>query len=98
MTMTDFCITAFRYDTERKHINYVQVSEDLPKAFGTKRAVPRAFVADLIRMGKATFATWVKNNEGDFSRGADVHVVEEVYLSTDRNSTKRDNLGNLPEF
>lgn len=96
--MTDFCITAVRYDAERKHINYVQVSQDLPEAFGPKRVVPRAFVADLIRMNKATFATWVLNKEGNFSRGADVHVIEEVYLSTDRNSTKRDNLSSLPEF
>lgn len=96
--MTDYCITRVRYDADRKHLTYVEVSENLPKAFGTKYAVPRGFVADLIRMEKATFATWVKNEEGGYSKGANVHVIEEVYLTTDRNSTKRDNLGSLPEF
>ncbi|WP_336346844.1 hypothetical protein [Pseudomonas monsensis] len=96
--MTDFCITAVKYDAERKHINFVEVSQNLPEKFGTKRAIPRGFVADLIRMNKATFATWVKHADGKFYKGADVHVVEEFYLSTVRNSSKRDNLGNLPEF
>lgn len=96
--MTDFCITAVKYDAEQKHINYVQVSENLPKKFGMKRAIPRGFVADLIRLKKATFSTWVENSDGTFSKGADVHVVDDVYLSTDRNSSKRDNLGNLPDF
>ncbi|WP_411565118.1 DUF3892 domain-containing protein [Pseudomonas orientalis] len=97
--MADFCITAVRYDTERKHINYVEVREDVPEGFGPKRTVPRAFVADLIRKNKATFATWILIKEtGKFKMGADVHVVESVYLSTDSNSTKRDNLANLPEF
>jgi hypothetical protein len=98
LAMTDFCITAVRYDSERKHINYVEVSQDLPSAFGPKRTIPRAFVADLIRMNKATFATWVKKSDGGFQKGADVHVLEDIFLSTDRNSSKRDNLGNLPEF
>lgn len=96
--MTDFCITAVRYSADKKHIDYVLVSENLPKAFGTKRAVPRGFVADLIRLKKATFSTWVSNGKGESEKGADVHVVEEIYLTTDANSKKRDNLENLPTF
>lgn len=97
-TMTDFCITRVRYNAERKHITYVEVSENLPKEFGIKRTVSRGFVADLIRLKKATFSTWLQNKEGGYSMGADVHVLEDVYLTTDRNNSKRDNLGNLPEF
>lgn len=96
--MTDFCITRIRYDAARQHINMVEVSQNLPKEFGIKYAVPRGFVADLVRLKKATFSTWVKNHEGGFSKGADVHVVDDIYLSTDRNNSKRDNLGSLPEF
>lgn len=96
--MTDFCITRVRYDSARQHINYLEVSENLPKEFGTKHTVARGFVADLIRLKKATFSTWVKNSDGGYSKGADVHVVDDIYLSTDRNSSKRDNLGSLPEF
>ncbi|WP_420792999.1 DUF3892 domain-containing protein [Pseudomonas graminis] len=96
--MTDFCITRVRYDAQRTHLAYVEVSENLPKAFGTKYIVPRGFVADLIRRGNATFSTWVQNSEGVYSKGADVHVIDGTYLSTVHNSIKRDNLGNLPEF
>ncbi|PPS61069.1 DUF3892 domain-containing protein [Pseudomonas sp. BRM28] len=96
--MTDFCITRVRYNSDRTHISYVEVSENLPKKFGTKRTVSRGFVADLIRLKKATFSTWIEQTDGTWEKGADVHEVEGVYLSTDRNSKKRDNLGNLPEF
>ncbi|ULT73052.1 DUF3892 domain-containing protein [Pseudomonas sp. BC42] len=96
--MTDFCITRVQYDGARQRITYVEVSENLPQKFGTKRAIPRGFVADLIRLNKATFSTWVMNADGTYKKGADVHVLDDVYLSTDRNGSKRDNLGSLPEF
>lgn len=96
--MTDFCITRVKYDAARQHITYVEVSENIPKKFGEKRSIPRGFVADLIRLKKASFSTWVQNRDGTWDKGADVHVIEDIYLSTDRNSKKRDNLGSLPEF
>lgn len=97
--MADFCITAVRYDSDRKHINFVEVRDNLPSAFGPKRTVPRAFVADLIRKDKASFATWVLDKQAQqWSLGANVHVLEDIYLTTDKNSSKRDNLGSLPEF
>lgn len=96
--MADFGVLAVRYNSDRSHIDYLHVAEDYPNGFGTKRVVPRAFVADLIRMNKATFKTWVVNSENKWAPGADVHVLEDVYLSTDRNSRTRDNLGSLPEF
>ena len=34
----------------------------------------------------------------DLIRGGRVHVIEEDFLTTDPNDTKRDNLGNLQEF
>ncbi|WP_201175666.1 DUF3892 domain-containing protein [Pseudomonas sp. S31] len=94
--MTDFCITRVRYDSSHKHIQFVEVSENLPGSFGTKYVVPRGFVADLIRMKKATFSTWVLHADGKLYKGADVHVIDDVYLTTDANRTRRDNLGNLP--
>lgn len=96
--MADFGVIAVRYNSERTHITYVRVAEDLPAKFGPYRTVDRGFVADLIRMNKATFKTWVKNSEGKFAPGADIHVLEDQFLSTDRNSKTRDNLGSLPEF
>jgi len=96
--MTDFCITAVRYSTDRKHINYVQVGEEQTGSIGTRRTVERAFVADLIRLGKASFQTRIKKADGLLYVGARVHLIDDTYLTTDRNSTERDNLENLPEF
>ncbi|WP_355603409.1 DUF3892 domain-containing protein [Xanthomonas cannabis] len=95
--MADFCITAVSYNKDRSHIEQVQVREEKEKTIGAIRTVPRAFVADLIRLGKATFQTRVKVDD-IWKLGAQVHLIEDVYLTTDKNSTKRDNLGNLPEF
>ncbi len=96
--MADFCITAVRYDKDRSHIEYVHVREEKLKAIGAARVVPRVFVADLIRLGKATFQTRIKSADDKWKVGADVHLIDDEYLTTDKNSTKRDNLGNLPEF
>ncbi|KVR95086.1 MAG: DUF3892 domain-containing protein [Propionivibrio sp.] len=96
--MADFCITAVSYNKDRSHIEQVQVREEKEKTIGAIRTVPRVFVADLIRLGKATFQTRVKGADDVWKLGAQVHLIEDVYLTTDKNSTKRDNLGNLPEF
>lgn len=96
--MADFCITAVRYNKDQGHIEFVQVREEKPGQVGVPRTVSRAFVADLIRRGNAAFQTRTKTAEGKWKLGADVHLIEEIYLTTDKNSTKRDNLSNLPEF
>lgn len=96
--MTDFCISAVSYDATKQHIDWVRVHQDLDTKIGPSRTVARAFVADLIRLNKATFQTIIKDSEGKWQNGAHVHVTDGEYLTTDRNSTKRDNLGNLPTF
>lgn len=95
--MTDFCITAVRYNQDRDHIEYVHVREEKSKTIGPPRTVARAFVADLIRLGKATFQTRTKADD-TWKLGAEVHLIDDIYLTTNKNSTKRDNLENLPEF
>lgn len=96
--MADFCITAVRYSDSGDHITYVKVCEEREGTIGPSRTVPRAFVADLIRLKKAKFITRTKNLTGKWARGAEVHVIDDIYLTTQRNDTKRDNLGSLPEF
>lgn len=96
--MADFCITAIRLSSNGEHIEDVHVREEQETSISPPRVVARAFVADLIRLNKATFITRVKNANGNWSVGANIHVIDEQYLSTDRNSSKRDNLGNLPKF
>lgn len=100
--MVDFCISAVRYNEKKEHITYVKVHErkvaDKKWSIGRPRTVSRAFVADLIRLKKASFETIVKRDDGLWYHGAHVHVIDESYLSTDKNNSKRDNLSNLPEF
>lgn len=96
--MADFCITAVKYSSSREHIEWLRVNEEKPGEIGPDRVVSRAFVADLIRLNKATFQTRTVTSEGKWRVGADVHVVDGTFLTTNRNSTKRDNLENLPEF
>lgn len=96
--MADFCITAIRYNKDQNHIEFVKVREEKEGKVGTPRTVSRAFVADLIRLGKVAFQTRTKTDEGNWKRGAEVSLIEGEYLTTDRNDTKRDNLGSLPVF
>jgi hypothetical protein len=100
--MVDFCISEVRYDEKNEHIEWLKVHERQTKGtawyVGPMRLVPRAFVADLIRLNKASFETIVKNASNQFIHGAHVHVIDGAYLTTDRNNTKRDNLGRLPVF
>ena len=96
--MTDFCITAIKYSSDRQHVEWVKINEEKVNALGPDRITSRAFVADLIRLGKATFQTRYKGADGKMHFGAQVHVVDGEFLSSDRNNTKRDNLGALPEF
>lgn len=97
--MVNFCVTAVRYNEDKDHIEAVKVHEEKENGakIGPGRTVDRAFVADLIRKGLATFQTRVQVPDG-WAVGADIHVIEDQYLSTDRNSRTRDNLGNLPPF
>ncbi len=94
--MANFYITAVRMDASNTHIDYVQIVQH-GKAYSSRTINSRQFVAELIYSGLATFQTAIFNS-GDWQYGATVHVVDGVFLSTDRNSTKRDNLGNLPRF
>lgn len=96
--MTDFCITSVRYNKEKSHIEFVKVREEKEGKVGAPRIVSRAFVADLIRLRKASFQTRVKNSNNKWSLGSSVHLIDGEYLTTDKNNTKLDNLGNLPEF
>lgn len=95
--MANFCITAVRYNAARTHLETVWVREEKSKTVGAAREVPRIFVADLIRLGLASFQTRTKNTEGKWSVGAQVHLFEDEFLTTDPNATERDNLGSLPE-
>ncbi|PBP62584.1 hypothetical protein CCL19_20305 [Pseudomonas syringae] len=96
--MADYCISAVRYNTEGTHIEWVKVHKDLGSSIGGWMRCPRAFIADLISSNKATFQTIVPGDKGGWKDGSRIHVIDQVYLTTDPNSSKRDNLGNLEKF
>lgn len=96
--MYDYAITAVRYDSTETHIQAVRVHKDLGSSIGEAMVCDRAFVADLIASNKATFQTVVKGTTIAWQDGAHIHVIDDVYLSTDPNGRKKDNLGNLPTF
>ncbi|MBS7440597.1 DUF3892 domain-containing protein [Pseudomonas syringae] len=96
--MTDYCISAVSYDSEEKHIEFVRVHKLTGTHVGEGMVSAREFVADLISSKKATFQTIVPGVTTKWKEGAQVHVVDEVYLTTEPNSTKRDNLGSLKTF
>ncbi len=99
--MANFCITHVKYSSNGKHIEWLGVCEEFPKkkTIGPMRLVQRAFVASLINQELATFITRTWNPKTEkWKKGADVHVMEKKYLTTERNSDKRDNLGALPNI
>lgn len=96
--MYDYAITAVRYDSTETHIEAVRVHKDRGSSIGDAMVCDRAFVADLITNNKATFQTVVRGTSSAWQNGAHIHVIDDVYLSTDPNGRKKDNLGNLPTF
>ncbi|UAN44780.1 DUF3892 domain-containing protein [Serratia sp. JSRIV001] len=94
--MTLYYISAVRMDASNQHIEYVKIIKG-GKGEADTTINSRQFVAELINDGATKFKTITKK-DGQWVNGADVHVIDDIYLSTDRNNTKRDNLGNLPKF
>ena len=95
--MAHFYISAVKMDDSRQHIQWVKI---IKAGKNSEQATinSRQFIAELISKGAATFQTILKGSDGKWVYGATVHDIDGVYLTTDANKTKRDNLGNLPEF
>lgn len=99
--MTDFYISAVKMDSNAQHIEWVKVHEvSRDGSWNTLGSVSsRKFIGELISTGKVSFTTVVKNQTtGKWYIGAKVEVMDDGYITTDPNKTKRDNLGNLPKF
>lgn len=99
--MTDFYISAIKMDNTDQHIEWVKThkktSENSLDLAGSVNS--RKLVGELISTGKVIFKTVVKNQStGKWDIGATVEVMADGYITTDRNKTQRDNLGNLPKF
>ncbi|WP_367144470.1 DUF3892 domain-containing protein [Pantoea stewartii] len=94
--MVDFYIYAVRMDQAGQHIESVQVIKN-GKSLNDVTVNSRQFVAELIGSGLASFKTiTLVNNKWVY--GADVHVINNIFITTDPNKTKIDNLSHLPRF
>ncbi|MBU0710661.1 DUF3892 domain-containing protein [bacterium] len=96
----DYCISAVKYDSEKKHIEKVKVHKDLGDTIEAPSEWTRTKVVETIEKG-SSFITITTNDKGNWKKGEDVHIITvkgKKYLRTDNNETEEDNLGNLPEF
>lgn len=97
--MSLFYVTAIRYSSDPAFISHVLVHS--PSGPGRMYKGIITSKADLIAQISRghTFKTAVYNySQGNWSNGADIGTVRigtTTYLRTDRDSTSRDNLGNL---
>lgn len=95
----DYLISAVRY-YNNDFISHLRIHEDSGDKVGAPQTWSKENVISYINNGYS-FCTIVKNSKGNWSQGADVHVVVingYSYLRTDKNKTPKDNLGNLPTF
>lgn len=99
--MTEYYVTAVRYDKDNSRIVALQVRRRIFEGskVGPRVGSSREFIADLILSKTATFKTGLYNQrEKMWEPGSLVHVVGEIFLSTDCNDKTKDNLGELRYF
>lgn len=95
----DYVIVKVKYSEGHDHIVEVKICEDNGANLGEEKIIKRQDVINLLKKGK-TFITAYAGDKG-YRRGAEVHKVVidgYEYIKTERDNTKADNLGELPEF
>ena len=96
----DYLISAVKYDSDHEKIISVKTHEDKGDTVGDSYIEIRSKVVSNIENGYS-YCTILKTNDKKWKKGEDIHIVkidDEKFIRTDRNETKKDNLGNLPEF
>ena len=97
--MADYGISAVRYDSARAYIAKVRVHPYSVGQVGVGTEWARSDVVAAIERGKS-FQT-ILGGGSSWRKGQDVQIIVVngvKYLRTDKNSTPRDNLENLPEL
>ncbi|MBD3399450.1 MAG: DUF3892 domain-containing protein [Candidatus Coatesbacteria bacterium] len=92
----DYYISCCSYSSG--HISSAGVHENLHGSLGSKVIRSRSWIVGRIK-AMYSFCTIVRT-AGRWRKGAKVNVITvggNLYLRTDANRTKRDNLGELPE-
>lgn len=90
----NFYVAGIRKDKATGHIQQVQV---IKHGTSKKLIADREFVARLISLDHTTFQTIYRVGD-NWRYGAMVHVLDEIFLATNANTKKEDNLESLPEF
>jgi hypothetical protein len=93
-------VTAVRFNTTGTHIESVQVRKDDGESIGAATATSRSEVVRLLEAGY-TFCTATLGTNGKWHKGAAVKIVvidDQKFIRTRADSTKSDNLDNLPNF
>ena len=96
----DYAIVGVKYDDDdHSRIVIVKRRPDLGSKLGKETTKGRTEIVDYIKAGHTHITSYWKNDQ--WVKGEDVRVVNLGgidFIRTDRNKTKADNLGELPEF
>jgi hypothetical protein len=96
----DYVITAVRFNASGSHIEQLQVREDTGETITEPTTKTRATVVSQIEAGNS-YCTATKGSDGKWHYGAAVKVVTidgEKFMKTKADTSKQDNLDNLPTF
>lgn len=96
----DYLISAVQYNLSETHIDYVKEHIDKGDSVAAATVSARSTVMSRIKTGK-TYVTVTMNSENKYVKGASVEVITVdgvEYIKTVADSTKKDNLGELPRF
>lgn len=99
----DFIITRVKID--KGVISLVKVKNvcNSGASFGPEITVPREFIVNLLQLkNKDKHIVFYTSTQarltGKWNIGDEVTLYNDEFITTNGNSTKKDNLGNLPEF
>lgn len=97
--MANYLVLAVAYSKEERHIEWLLVSREVDRKLGFLSVVGNEFVVDLIKSESATFRTaTIDAEQHKYFPGAHLHIYDDVFLTTDPDSSESNNLENLPEF
>lgn len=100
MANFDYYISAVEYNSDNTHISKLRVHEvGVDGKLKASVELTRPQVVQLIGK-KKTFSTMTKGSDGKWKTGAKLEVIAVTtdYLKTEKDSSTRDNLENLPSI
>ncbi|WP_423761108.1 DUF3892 domain-containing protein [Burkholderia sp. NLJ2] len=98
MAKFDYYVSAVEYNSDNSHISKLRVHEvGSDGKFKASVEMTRPQVIELINK-KKTFSTMTRGTDGNWKAGAKLEIIPVTtdYLKTERDSSTRDNLENLP--